>query len=81
MDKSVERYAESSVLGDLKIIEAHQENQRSSSRSRSRSKFKAYEPCICSKSNCLKMYCSCFHKGVVCGEECKCINCKNTLGN
>ncbi|CAD8182745.1 unnamed protein product [Paramecium octaurelia] len=34
-------------------------------------------PCNCSKSNCLKLYCQCFHQNKQCTELCKCLDCKN----
>lgn len=34
--------------------------------------------CSCKKSKCLKMYCECFTKGLVCGVECGCTDCNNT---
>lgn len=34
--------------------------------------------CKCAKTRCLKLYCPCFEKGVVCQEGCICSNCKNT---
>lgn len=37
--------------------------------------------CKCKKSSCLKKYCECFQGGVVCGEKCKCVNCKNYVGS
>ncbi|CAK77430.1 unnamed protein product (macronuclear) [Paramecium tetraurelia] len=37
-----------------------------------------WQPCSCTKTYCLKMYCSCFHNGQICGESCKCEDCKNT---
>ena len=33
--------------------------------------------CNCKKSQCLKKYCECFQAGVSCGDNCKCIDCKN----
>ena len=35
----------------------------------------------CKKSECLKKYCECFANLVVCGESCKCSNCKNYVGS
>jgi Tesmin/TSO1-like CXC domain, cysteine-rich domain len=37
--------------------------------------------CRCKNSFCLKNYCECFQAGVVCGDNCKCHNCKNLDGN
>ncbi|CAD8209070.1 unnamed protein product [Paramecium octaurelia] len=34
-------------------------------------------PCKCTKSNCLKLYCQCFHQNRQCTELCKCFACKN----
>jgi hypothetical protein len=34
--------------------------------------------CKCAKTKCLKLYCPCFEKGVVCHDGCICSNCKNT---
>lgn len=33
--------------------------------------------CNCRKSNCLKNYCECHQFGMLCGEFCKCLECKN----
>ncbi|CAD8055472.1 unnamed protein product [Paramecium primaurelia] len=35
------------------------------------------QPCNCSQSNCLKRYCTCFHSGRTCLDECQCKDCKN----
>ncbi|KAL7539060.1 hypothetical protein ACHAXR_009000 [Thalassiosira sp. AJA248-18] len=37
--------------------------------------------CKCKKSACLKKYCECFQGGIVCGQKCKCTNCKNFIGS
>eukprot|EP01116_Phalansterium_solitarium_P022791 TRINITY_DN765_c0_g2_i1.p1 TRINITY_DN765_c0_g2~~TRINITY_DN765_c0_g2_i1.p1 ORF type:complete len:369 (-),score=101.92 TRINITY_DN765_c0_g2_i1:115-1221(-) len=37
--------------------------------------------CRCKKSNCLKRYCECFQAGVLCGDNCKCQDCKNFSGS
>ncbi|CAD8099596.1 unnamed protein product [Paramecium primaurelia] len=33
--------------------------------------------CKCTKSNCLKLYCKCFHQNKKCNDLCNCIECKN----
>lgn len=33
--------------------------------------------CHCKKSACQKKYCECFQAGVPCGDNCRCIDCKN----
>ncbi|CAD8166536.1 unnamed protein product [Paramecium pentaurelia] len=35
------------------------------------------KPCHCSKTNCLQLYCSCFHNRRQCTQECKCSDCFN----
>ena len=36
------------------------------------------KPCACAHSKCLKLYCECFHSGVMCDSNlCKCKDCKN----
>lgn len=35
--------------------------------------------CKCKKNFCLKGYCDCFAKGLLCNDDCKCINCKNLI--
>lgn len=34
--------------------------------------------CRCTKSKCLKLYCSCFSSGLACTPYCSCVDCKNT---
>mmetsp|Transcript_16946 Transcript_16946/g.28867 ORF Transcript_16946/g.28867 Transcript_16946/m.28867 type:complete len:367 (+) Transcript_16946:65-1165(+) len=33
--------------------------------------------CHCKKSHCLKKYCECYQAGILCGDNCKCLDCKN----
>ena len=35
--------------------------------------------CRCVKSQCLKLYCDCFQSGLVCGTDCMCVKCLNTV--
>ena len=37
--------------------------------------------CRCKNSKCLKRYCLCFERGVLCGDSCKCENCENVAGS
>lgn len=41
-------------------------------------KKKEREACNCKKSKCLRLYCECFAKGLVCGVDCACDGCHNT---
>ncbi|CAD8123827.1 unnamed protein product [Paramecium sonneborni] len=36
-----------------------------------------FKPCHCAKTNCLQLYCSCFHNRRSCTNECKCNDCFN----
>lgn len=37
--------------------------------------------CRCSKSKCLKLYCSCYSAGLACTPYCSCVGCENTKAN
>ena len=34
--------------------------------------------CKCKRSMCLKLYCECFSRNLMCGEDCGCTGCHNT---
>lgn len=36
-----------------------------------------FKPCNCEKSQCLKLYCECFAKNMICRKQCNCRDCKN----
>lgn len=38
---------------------------------------KTDQGCSCKKNKCLKKYCNCFNAGILCGDKCQCIDCKN----
>lgn len=40
-------------------------------------KQKQLVECNCKKSKCLKLYCECFAKGLICGVDCNCKDCHN----
>ena len=40
-------------------------------------KKKQLVECKCKKSKCLKLYCECFAKGLICGVDCNCTGCHN----
>lgn len=33
--------------------------------------------CTCKKTRCLKLYCQCFGAKLLCGMNCRCLNCAN----
>lgn len=33
--------------------------------------------CACKRSFCLKRYCECYQAGILCSDNCKCVDCKN----
>ena len=38
---------------------------------------KPLHKCKCTKSKCLRLYCQCFAKGLICGVDCDCTDCHN----
>lgn len=45
---------------------------------KSENKKKERVACHCKKSKCLRLYCECFAKGLICGVDCICEGCHNT---
>ena len=43
--------------------------------------FSDLNPCNCNKSQCLKLYCTCFARGWPCSRKCSCKDCVNTVNN
>jgi hypothetical protein len=41
-------------------------------------KQKQLVQCNCKKSKCLRLYCECFAKGLICGVDCNCTGCHNS---
>jgi len=41
-------------------------------------KQKQLVQCNCKKSKCLRLYCECFAKGLICGVDCNCTDCHNS---
>jgi len=41
-------------------------------------KQKQLVQCNCKKSKCLRLYCECFAKGLICGVDCNCSDCHNS---
>jgi len=35
--------------------------------------------CTCTKSNCIKNYCDCYKANTLCGNKCRCLECKNNI--
>ena len=42
---------------------------------------KQKQVCKCTKSKCLRLYCECFAKGLICGVDCDCKDCHNNEEN
>ena len=36
--------------------------------------------CNCRKSHCLKKYCECFQASIPCSGKCRCLECRNAVG-
>ena len=55
----------------------HEDSSQISSANKSKKKIS----CNCKKSKCLKLYCDCFTAGEVCGPDCNCCDCHNSINH
>jgi hypothetical protein len=71
--------------GECKCVECRNNSEKVNEKERNAALKKAAAQvskkgagCNCKNSKCLKKYCDCFAAGVVCSNDCRCLNCLNT---
>lgn len=61
---------------------ARKRRRKKGTKCRGTTRFKSSASgCNCKNSGCLKLYCECFAKKVVCKNSCRCRSCRNTEAN
>lgn len=81
LESAFSKKTKSNVTRNTKLFQEMSRNKQKQPLSRKRPngvKQKPLAVCTCKKSKCLRLYCECFAKGLVCGVDCNCTGCHNT---